>query len=95
MCSIEDDKCHKIPWNVRKGSPKGFAKVNIKSISPFKKCSTDFPDGFRNPPDKLRIGGMPFSINAIVTEHNKMLFRDMDNQFLINSKALSVAVTFL
>ena len=72
-----------------------YAKVNIKSISPFKKCSTDFPDGFRNPPDKLRIGGMPFSINAIVTEHNKMLFRDMDNQFLINSKALSVAVTFL
>ena len=58
-----------------------FAKGNIKSISPFKQCSADFPNGFRNPPDKIRIGGRPFSIKTIVTEHIKMLFRDMDNQF--------------
>lgn len=58
-----------------------FAKRNIKSISPFKKCSTDFPNGFRNPPDKIGIGGRAFSIKTIVTEHIKMLFRDMDNQF--------------
>ena len=58
-----------------------FAKGNIKSISPFKKCSTDFPNGFRNLPDKIRIGRRTFSIKTIVTEHIKMLFRDMDNQF--------------
>lgn len=29
----------------------------------------------------MRISGRPFSIKTIVTEHIKMLFRDMDNQF--------------
>ena len=58
-----------------------FAKGDFKSISPFKQCSADFPNGFRNLPDKIRIGGRPFSIKTIVTEHIKMLFRDMDNQF--------------
>lgn len=58
-----------------------FAKGNIKSISPFKKYSTDFPNGFRNLPDKIRIGRRIFSIKTIVTEHIKMLFRNMDNQF--------------
>ncbi len=58
-----------------------FAKGDFKSISPFKQCSADFPNGFRNPPDKIRIGGRPFCIKTIVTEHIKILFRDMDDQF--------------
>lgn len=67
---------------VTTGTVKGiFTESHVKSISPFKKRFSELYDRNGNLPDEIRKGRAPFCIEAIVTEHIEILFRDMDDQF--------------